>query len=91
MRYTVICKFAKNYTNPLKRWCPGAESNHRHHDFQSRWGPSQAGQVQPRVLHLGDLSGQRSGPQTAAVDFLGATRRPPTEGQDGVAADAGLA
>src|SRR5262245_20276861 len=29
------------YLTMLKRWCPGAESNHRHRDFQSRALPTE--------------------------------------------------
>ena len=32
----IVTKLRANLANPLKTWCPGAESNHRHEDFQSK-------------------------------------------------------
>ena len=41
------------YANLLKEWCPGAESNHRHEDFQSTALPTELPGRIPNGKRLG--------------------------------------
>ena len=43
--------YAQN--GPLKAWCPGAESNHRHADFQSAALPTELPGLTVRMCALG--------------------------------------
>ena len=52
-RVAPLATAAKGRMNSDREWCPGAESNHRHCDFQSHALPTELpGQVAPKSKHL---------------------------------------
>ncbi len=62
-RYDVYLRASKSLISKKNSWCPEAESNHRHGDFQSPALPTElSGQVLIRPFYRADLNEARIKP-----------------------------
>ena len=79
--YWLQISCSADWATPASFWCPGAESNHRHRDFQSlalptelpgqNWRSGRDSNPRPLAWQASVLTNWTTGPKNIMVDLLG--------------------